>query len=67
MALQFLKTGQVPLLRRLDNTLNMTSRLSGHFSISGLVFFVLKFLWELSDNGVVKKLQFFDAKALESC
>ena len=44
MALQFLKTGQVPLLRRLDNTLNMTSRLSGHFSISGLVFFVVKSL-----------------------
>ena len=42
MTLQFLKTGQVLLLRKLDNTLNMTLGLSGHFSISGLVFFVLK-------------------------
>ena len=34
---------------------NMTLRLSGHISIFGLVFFVLKFL---QDNGIVKNLQF---------
>ena len=35
-------------------------RLSGHFSIFGLVFFVLKSLkrWELRAKGVLKKLQF---------
>ena len=31
-------------LRRLDNRFNMTRRLSGHFSIFGLIFFVLKSL-----------------------
>ena len=35
-------------------------RLWGHFSIFGLVFFVLKSLkrWELRAKGVLKKLQF---------
>ena len=34
---------------------NMTPRLSGHFSMSGLVFFALK---SFGDNGEVNNLQF---------
>ena len=37
---------------------NITPRLSGNFSIFGLVFFVFKSLWELQNNGVVKNLRF---------
>ena len=37
----------------------MTPRLSGHFSIFGLVFFVLKLLLGIANNGVVKILLFF--------
>ena len=37
---------------------NMTPRLSGHFPIIGLVFFVLKSLLGMQNNGAVKSLQF---------
>ena len=37
----------------------MTPRLSGHFSIFSLVFFVLKSFWVLRATGVVKILLFF--------
>ena len=36
----------------------MTPRLSGHFPIVGLVFFVLKSLLGMQNNGAVKNLQF---------
>ena len=36
----------------------MTPRLSGHFPIIGLVFFVLKSLLGMQNNGAVKSLQF---------
>ena len=35
---------------------NMTLRLSGHFSIFGLAFFVVKSHLRMRDNGVVKNL-----------
>ena len=45
----------------------MTLRLSGHFSIFGLVFFVLKYLLrKLRDNGVVK-ISNFHPNASETC
>ena len=45
----------------------MTLRLSGHFSIFGLVFFVLKYLLrKLRNNGVVK-ISNFHPKASETC
>ena len=43
----------------------MTPRLSGHFSIFGFIFFVLKSSWELRDNGFVK-IWNFDPKASDS-
>ena len=36
----------------------MTTRLSGHFPIFGLVFFALKSLLGMQNNGAVKNLQF---------
>ena len=36
----------------------MTTRLSGHFPIFGLAFFVLKSLLGMQNNGVVRNLQF---------
>ena len=36
----------------------MTPRLSGHFPIVGLVFFVLKSLFGIKNNGALKNLQF---------
>ena len=36
----------------------MTPRLSGHFPIFGLVYFVLKSLLGMQNNGAVKNLQF---------
>ena len=45
-------------LRRLDNRFNVTPRLSGRFSISGLVLFLLKSLLGIVSNGVAKNLQF---------
>ena len=36
----------------------MAPRLSGHFSIFGLVFVSLSLFWEIRDNGVVKNLQY---------
>ena len=45
----------------------MTLRLSGHFYIVGLVFFVLKyFLRKLGDNRVVK-ISNFHPNASETC
>ena len=45
----------------------MTPRLSGHFSISGLVFFLLKSLLGIVRQWSREKCAILTPKALESC